>query len=55
MKQTEATGANRSSSSSSSSEAGDISSTVVSAVMMENLRMEKLLAACYQVSSAACN
>ena len=32
-----------------------VSSTVVSTLMMENLRMEKLLTACYQVSNVACN
>lgn len=38
-----------------STEADSVSSTVVSTLMMENLRMEKLLTVCYQVSSVACN
>lgn len=49
MKKAEAAG-NR-----DSTEADSVSSTVVSTLMMENLKMEKLLAACYQVSSVARN
>jgi len=35
--------------------AAGLLSADIAIVMKENLRMEKLLAACYQVSSVACN
>lgn len=46
VKKSEATAGNHD----NGSEAGGVSSAVVSVMMMENLRMEKLLAACFQVS-----